>query len=71
MWDYVVFGAVLLASVAIGLYYACSGGKQKTNQEFLMANRWVLVQLAVCQRLMLLRLTGISIFSLTISIRLY
>lgn len=38
-FDYVVFCAVLVASCAIGLFYAFTGGKQKTQQEFLMANR--------------------------------
>ncbi|KAG1670131.1 Sodium-coupled monocarboxylate transporter 1 [Nymphon striatum] len=37
--DYVVFSLMLMISAAIGVYYACSGGKQKTNDEFLMANR--------------------------------
>ena len=37
--DYFIFVVVLLISVVIGLYYAFTGGKQKTTQEFLMANR--------------------------------
>jgi len=37
--DYLVFGLALLASVAIGIYYACSGGKQKTTKEYLLADR--------------------------------
>ena len=39
VWDYVVFTAVLMVSVCIGLYHACSGGKQRSTSEFLMANR--------------------------------
>ncbi|XP_062621299.1 sodium-coupled monocarboxylate transporter 1-like [Saccostrea cucullata] len=37
--DYIIFGAMLLISAAIGVYYACAGGKQRTNREFLMADR--------------------------------
>jgi Na+/proline symporter len=37
--DYAIFGLVLLISLAIGLYHACSGGKQRTTKEFLMADR--------------------------------
>ncbi|XP_062378122.1 solute carrier family 5 member 6 [Sardina pilchardus] len=37
--DFVVFGMLLVISVAIGLYHALSGGRQRTTQEFLMADR--------------------------------
>jgi len=37
--DYMVLAAVLLVSSMIGLYYRFSGGKQKTDREFLMADR--------------------------------
>nr|XP_057912014.1 solute carrier family 5 member 6 isoform X2 [Doryrhamphus excisus] len=37
--DYVIFAVLLAASMAIGLYYALSGGRQRTTQEFLMAGR--------------------------------
>ncbi|XP_038057834.1 sodium-coupled monocarboxylate transporter 1-like [Patiria miniata] len=39
VWDYVVFGLMLAISVFIGLYYGCTGGKQKTTSEFLLADR--------------------------------
>ncbi|XP_041466145.1 sodium-coupled monocarboxylate transporter 1-like [Lytechinus variegatus] len=39
VWDYVVFGAMLFVSASIGVYSACSGGKQKTADEFLVGNR--------------------------------
>lgn len=32
VWDYVIMGATMVASVAIGLYFRFSGGKQKTNE---------------------------------------
>lgn len=37
--DFVVFGMLLVISMAIGLYHAFSGGRQRTTQEFLMADR--------------------------------
>ncbi|XP_061495459.1 sodium-coupled monocarboxylate transporter 1-like [Rhineura floridana] len=38
-WDYVVFGAMLLISAVIGVYYAFAGGGQKTSKDFLMGGR--------------------------------
>ena len=37
--DYVIFISVLLVSLCIGLYHGCTGGRQKTTTEFLLANR--------------------------------
>ncbi|KAG6921662.1 solute carrier family 5 member 6 [Chelydra serpentina] len=37
--DYTVFVLLLVLSSAIGLFYALSGGRQRTVQEFLLANR--------------------------------
>ncbi|XP_062478629.1 sodium-dependent multivitamin transporter [Pezoporus occidentalis] len=37
--DYSIFALLLLLSSAIGLFYALSGGRQRTVQEFLLANR--------------------------------
>jgi len=37
--DWLVFGAVLLISLLVGVYQACSGGKQKTSGEYLLGNR--------------------------------
>ncbi|KYO17525.1 sodium-coupled monocarboxylate transporter 1 [Alligator mississippiensis] len=39
VWDYVVFGAMLLISAVIGVYYAFAGGGQKTSKDFLMGGR--------------------------------
>ncbi|XP_046581754.1 LOW QUALITY PROTEIN: sodium-coupled monocarboxylate transporter 1-like [Haliotis rubra] len=39
VWDYIVFAAMLILSGAIGIYYAVSGGKQKTTSEYLMGDR--------------------------------
>ncbi|XP_007426544.1 sodium-dependent multivitamin transporter isoform X2 [Python bivittatus] len=37
--DYAIFVLLLVFSAGIGLYYALTGGKQRTVQEFLLANR--------------------------------
>ena len=37
--DYIIFALFLLISVAIGLYHAFSGGRQRTTSEFLMGDR--------------------------------
>ncbi|XP_016347077.1 sodium-dependent multivitamin transporter-like isoform X2 [Sinocyclocheilus anshuiensis] len=37
--DYVIFALLLVASMAIGLYYAFTGGRQSTTQEFMYADR--------------------------------
>ncbi|ODM96689.1 putative sodium-dependent multivitamin transporter [Orchesella cincta] len=39
IWDYIIFGIVLGISAAIGIYFRFTGGKQKTIQEYLMADR--------------------------------
>ncbi|XP_063978651.1 putative sodium-dependent multivitamin transporter [Diachasmimorpha longicaudata] len=37
--DYVVIAVMLAISISIGLYYRCTGGKQKTVEEYFSANR--------------------------------
>ncbi len=37
--DYGVFAVMLAISAGIGIFFACTGGRQKTTQEFLMADR--------------------------------
>ena len=37
--DFAIFGLFLTASLSIGIYHAFTGGRQKTTQEFIMANR--------------------------------
>ena len=39
VWDYVVFVAVLVISASIGVVYGCIKSRQKSTEEFLMANR--------------------------------
>ena len=42
--DYAVLAVVLAVSMGIGLYYAFTGGRQRTTQEFLLADRRLKVQ---------------------------
>lgn len=37
--DYVIFIAMLGVSAAIGVYYACTGSKQKTTKDFFMGGQ--------------------------------
>ncbi|XP_071499638.1 sodium-coupled monocarboxylate transporter 1-like [Diadema antillarum] len=37
--DYVIFAGMLIISAGIGVYHALTGGRQRTTQEFLMADR--------------------------------
>ncbi|XP_022119811.2 putative sodium-dependent multivitamin transporter isoform X2 [Pieris rapae] len=39
VWDYIIMVATMVLSVLIGLYFRFSGGKQKTNEEYLLADR--------------------------------
>jgi Na+/proline symporter len=37
--DYLVLAAFLVISLGIGFYHSVTGGRQRTTQEFIMANR--------------------------------
>ncbi|XP_072939947.1 putative sodium-dependent multivitamin transporter isoform X2 [Epargyreus clarus] len=37
--DYIIMAATMVSSVLIGVYFRFSGGKQKTNEEYLLADR--------------------------------
>ncbi|KAK3589686.1 hypothetical protein CHS0354_015192 [Potamilus streckersoni] len=37
--DYIIFGITIVVSLGIGIYYALSGGKQRTTSEYLVGNR--------------------------------
>ncbi|XP_044729076.1 putative sodium-dependent multivitamin transporter [Chrysoperla carnea] len=39
VWDYVVLIIMLMISSSIGVYYRFTGGRQKTTQEYLLADR--------------------------------
>ena len=56
VWDYVVFSLMLGVSAAIGIYYACAGGKQKTTKEFLLVQEpkpYILVNLLLSDKVFL------------------
>lgn len=37
--DYILFGCTLAISLAIGIYYSCVGGKQKTTKEYFLGDK--------------------------------
>ena len=37
--DYLVFGVMLAMSAAVGFYYACTGDKQRTTNEYLLGDK--------------------------------
>ena len=37
--DYIVLAVILILSLSIGVFYACTGGRQRSTEEFLLANR--------------------------------
>jgi len=39
VWDYIAFAIILAIASVIGLYYGCTGKKQNSTTEFLMAGR--------------------------------
>lgn len=39
VWDALVLASILIISALIGIYYRYTGGKQKTNKEYLMADQ--------------------------------
>ncbi|KAH9635490.1 hypothetical protein HF086_015490 [Spodoptera exigua] len=39
VWDYAIMAATMVISIVIGLYFRFSGGKQATNEEYLLADR--------------------------------
>ena len=41
--DYIIFAVTIAVSLGIGLYYALSGGKQRTTSEYLVGNRQMAV----------------------------
>ena len=41
--DYSIFAVTLVVSLGIGLYYALSGGKQRTTAEYFVGNRRMMI----------------------------
>ncbi|XP_069102987.1 sodium-coupled monocarboxylate transporter 1-like [Argopecten irradians] len=68
--EYIIFGLTLLISITIGIYFAKSGGKQKTLEEYLVGNR----RLSFCPVAVSLLVTfqsGISLLGLPVEIYQY
>lgn len=57
-WDYIIMAATMIASIAIGLYFRFSGGKQKTNEVNFISHIDFLTSATVIDNLIFL--TGIS-----------
>uniref|UniRef100_T1JCV3 Sodium-dependent multivitamin transporter n=1 Tax=Strigamia maritima TaxID=126957 RepID=T1JCV3_STRMM len=68
--DYIIFVLTLLISLAIGLYYAFTGGKQKTVQEYLVGNRKMGV-LPVAMSLLATFLSALGMMALPAEIYMY
>ena len=62
--DYAVFGAMLLVSSAIGLYYRFTGGRQKTSAEYVLGDRSMSV-LPVAFSLMASFMSAITLLGVT------
>ena len=41
--DYSIFAVTIAVSLGIGLYYALSGGRQRTTSEYLVGNRRMMI----------------------------
>lgn len=41
--DYSIFAVTIVVSLGIGLYYALSGGKQRTTAEYFVGNRRMMI----------------------------
>lgn len=68
--DYLVFVLLLLLSASIGVYYGCSGDKQRTANEFLMANRSMGI-LPICLSLLASFLSGIALIGTPAEVYLF
>ena len=55
--DYLVLALVLLGSLGTGVFFACSGGKQKTTSEYFQGNRQLSV-LPVSMSIMVSYISG-------------
>ncbi|OWF49523.1 Sodium-coupled monocarboxylate transporter 1 [Mizuhopecten yessoensis] len=68
--EFLIFGVTLLISISIGIYFAKSGGKQKTLEEYLVGNR----KISFCPVAISLLVTfqsGISLLGLPVEIYQY
>ncbi|XP_078333611.1 sodium-coupled monocarboxylate transporter 1-like [Crassostrea virginica] len=68
--DYIVFGLSLAISLAIGIYYSRSAGKQRSVEEYLMGNRRITC-FPVALSLLVTFQSGISLLGLPVEIYYY
>ncbi|XP_060072989.1 sodium-dependent multivitamin transporter-like [Ylistrum balloti] len=68
--EYIIFGVTLLVSISIGIYFAKSGGKQRTLEEYLLGNRKISF-CPVAISLMVTFQSGISLLGLPVEIYQY
>lgn len=64
IWDYAIMLATIIASMVIGLYFRFSGGRQKTNEEYLLADRNMSI-LPVAVSLMASFMSAITLLGVT------
>ncbi|XP_054283593.1 putative sodium-dependent multivitamin transporter [Macrosteles quadrilineatus] len=70
IWDYAVLCVTLLTSLSIGIYFRCSGGKQKTTQEYLLGDRNQSV-LPVAVSLMASFMSAITLLGVTAEVYMF
>ena len=68
--DYVVLAAFLAVSLAIGVYHSLSGGRQRSTDEFIMANRRLSVVPTALSMFVSFQ-SAISVLGLTAEMYLY
>ena len=69
-WDYIVFAAMLMLSIIIGIYSALTGGRQSTADEILLGNRQ-LNPIAVGLSMMASAVSAIAILGIPSEIYIY
>ncbi|XP_063958267.1 sodium-coupled monocarboxylate transporter 1-like [Lytechinus pictus] len=69
-WDYVLFAIMLVVSAAIGIYSACSGGRQRTADEYLLGNREMSI-IPVALSMMVSYISAISVLGLPSEIYMF
>ncbi|KAF8784125.1 putative sodium-dependent multivitamin like protein, partial [Argiope bruennichi] len=68
--DYIVVAIMLAVCALIGVYFRCTGGRQKTTNEFLMGNRRMQIT-PVAISLIAMSLSSISVLGIPAETYLY
>ena len=69
-WNYVVFAAMLLLSAFVGIYFACTGGRQRTTEEVLLGDRKMHV-LPIAMSLAISYISGATIIGMPAEVYLF